>query len=394
LNPLVAAANPLLDVIPQLRASVEHPNPGALREKLIGAVRQFEARGRASGASSEQVVAARYALCTLIDETAANTPWGATGAWAQQGLLAFFHGETEGGDKFFQILSRLAENPQANVDVLQLMYVCLQFGLEGRYRIVGDGQRQLEAIRHRLLEIIRRQRGEYERDLSAKWQGVADVGQRRLGWLPVWVVGAVALLLLAAIYLGFRLMLSSASDPVARQIASIRLPSAAAPPAPVPKQAAVPARLSPFLADEIRRGLVRVDDRPDRSVAILGDGLFKPGEVVVSASDQWLLGRIADALASVPGQIDVVGHTDDRPIRSLRFPSNWELSKARAQSVAKLLGSRVAQDRMHVDGLGDTEPLVPNDTAENRARNRRVEITVHVPPGEAQQAATAPASRP
>ena len=120
---------------------------------------------------TEKIVAARYALCTLIDETATSTPLGASGAWAQQGLLALFHGETGGGEKFFQLLARLAENPQANLDLLELMYVCLEFGFEGRYRVTEGGQRQLEAIRQRLLMIIRKQRGEYERDLSPNWRG-------------------------------------------------------------------------------------------------------------------------------------------------------------------------------------------------------------------------------
>jgi type VI secretion system protein ImpK len=99
----------------------------------------------------------------------------------------------------------------------------------------------------------------------------------------------------------------------------------------------------------------------------------------VSAADQGLVLRIADAVASVPGRIDVVGHTDNTPIRTLRFPSNWELSKARAESVARLLAARVGPDRLRADGRGEAEPVASNDTLQGRARNRRVEITVHVP---------------
>src|SRR5499427_5569150 len=177
LNPLVAAANPLLNIIPQLRASMEHPNPSALRERLARGIREFEDRARDAGVPTQKVIAARYALCTLIDEIAANTPWGASGAWAQHGLLALFHGETGGGEKFFQVLARLAENPQANQDLLELMYVCLEFGFEGRYRVIDGGQRQLEAIRQRLLMIVRKQRGEYERDLSPNWRGLSVATQ-------------------------------------------------------------------------------------------------------------------------------------------------------------------------------------------------------------------------
>src|SRR5215468_11849559 len=238
LNPLVAAANPLLNIIPQLRSSMEHPNPGALRESLARGIREFEARARTVGIPTENIIAARYSLCTLIDENAANTPWGASGAWAQHGLLALFHGETEGGEKFFQVLGRLAENPQANLDVLELMYVCLQFGFEGRFRVLEGGSRQLEAIRERLLSIIRKQRGEYERDLSASWHGVGTGAQARLGWMPLWVVGAVTMLLLLGIYLGFKLSLSGASDTLAREIASLRVAVPVVPKAaPVPRLA-------------------------------------------------------------------------------------------------------------------------------------------------------------
>jgi type VI secretion system protein ImpK len=385
LNPLLAAANRLLNVLPQLRSSVQHPNPTALRDGLAQGIRQFEAQARTAGVPTEKIVAARYALCTLIDETATSTPLGASGAWAHQGLLALFHGEVGGGEKFFQLLARLAENPQANLDLLELLYVCLEFGFEGRYRITEGGQRQLEAIRQRLLMIIRKQRGEYERDLSPNWRGVSAASQRRLGWMPLWAVGAVSALLLVVIYVGFEWRLSRTSDKIAADIAALRVA------APVPPRPAAAPRLAAFLAEEIQRGLVKVDDHADRSVVtILGDGLFKPGEAAIGTDDQWLLGRIGDALQRVPGQVDVIGHSDNIPIRTLRFPSNWELSKARAESVARLLAARIGAARVRYDGRGDSEPVTPNDTPQGRAKNRRVEITLHVPAGEMPTPAAAP----
>jgi type VI secretion system protein ImpK len=387
LNPLVTAANPLLNVIPQLRSSMEHPNPSALRDGLVQGIRKFETQARAAGVSAEHVVVARYAVCTLIDETAASTPWGASGAWGQQGLLALFHNETSGGEKFFQLLGRLADNPQGNLHVLELMYLCLQFGFEGRYRVADGGHRQLDTIRQRLLTIIRKQRGEYERDLSPSWRGVPAVPQSRLSWLPLWVVGAVAAVILVGIYLGFSLSLGRVSDGLASGIAAVRVGTVIRPaPAPEP-------RLTPFLADEIARGLVAVDDRVDRSiVTILGDGLFKPGDVAVATAHQPLLVRVADAIARVPGQVDVVGHTDNTAIRTLRFPSNWELSVARADAVAGLLATRLSPGRLRVEGRGESDPIASNDTPEGRARNRRVEIVVYVPAGgEPRAAAPAPA---
>ncbi len=85
----------------------------------------------------------------------------------------------------------------------------------------------------------------------------------------------------------------------------------------------------------------------------------------------------AEALAQVPGKVLVTGHTDNQPIRTVRFPSNWHLSDERANAVRAILVSRnVAAERINAEGRADGEPVVVNDTPANRARNRRVEITL------------------
>ncbi len=81
------------------------------------------------------------------------------------------------------------------------------------------------------------------------------------------------------------------------------------------------------------------------------------------------------------------------PIRTLRFPSNWELSRARAESVARLLAVSVAPGRLRSEGRGEAEPLAPNDTPQSRARNRRVEITLYVPAGDTAAAGSSPSPR-
>ena len=89
----------------------------------------------------------------------------------------------------------------------------------------------------------------------------------------------------------------------------------------------------------------------------------------------------------------MIGYTDNQPIRTLRFPSNWELSKARAESVSRLIAARIPGSRIGSDGRGEADPVAPNDTPQGRAKNRRVEITVYVPAGGAAEAAPAGSSR-
>ena len=95
--------------------------------------------------------------------------------------------------------------------------------------------------------------------------------------------------------------------------------------------------------------------------------------------------RIADGLNGVPGQILITGHTDNQPIRSVRYPSNWHLSQERATSVKTMLASnQVKPERMRAEGRADAEPVEDNSTPAGRAKNRRVEVTLFVQPAAAQ----------
>jgi len=379
INPLVAAANPLLDIVPQLRATPQHPDPAGLRDYLAQNIKTFESRARTAGVASEKIIAARYALCTLLDEAAASTPWGGSGSWARHSLLVMFHNENFGGEKFFQLLAKLAENPLANRDLLELMYICLALGFEGRYRVIDNGRAQLETLRERLAQILRKTQGEYERDLSPRWHGATVQRSKVLTALPLWVAAAIAGAIMLAVYLTFNYKLNNFSDPVFAQIQAVRVvapvPKAVAPtPAPAQKP-----RLATFLQKEIQEGLVAVKDDDNKSVVtIRGDGLFQPGSATISANYAPLIARIGEALNSVQGHVQITGHTDNQPIRSIRFPSNWHLSQERARSVMQMLADKVPGGRLSADGRADSEPVAPNDSAENRARNRRVEITLFV----------------
>ena len=92
-----------------------------------------------------------------------------------------------------------------------------------------------------------------------------------------------------------------------------------------------------------------------------------------------LLARIGEALAT-PGKVLITGHTDNQPIRTLRFPSNWHLSQERADAVETLLGeSGVKPERMRAEGRADAEPVDRQRRPPAAPRNRRVEITLIVP---------------
>ncbi len=382
LNPLVALANPLLALVPQIRATTHLADPAALRESIAQGVREFEAAARAKGIAPERVLAARYILCTLLDEVAASMPWGASGQWGRHSLLAMFHNETGGGEKVFQLMAKLAENPAANRDLLELIYAVLSLGFEGRYRVVDGGRAQLEAVRERLAQILQKERGAHAPALAQNWMGEQPSKRSMLTWLPLWVTAAVVALLLVAIYTFLAFRLSGESDPVFGRIQELRLN----PPQPPVKQPAPKPRLAQFLVADIKGEQVTVRDEVDRSVVTIRDtpqgGLFAPASASLTAEREALMKRIAEALQQVPGAVVVTGHTDNVRIRTASFPSNWHLSEERAKTVREILvGNGVPAERVRAEGRADGEPVAPNDTPANRALNRRVEITLFVTRG-------------
>ena len=374
LNPLVQAAAPLLAAAPRLRALVRHPNPAALRDALAESVRRFEAGARAQGLPNDQVVAARYVLCTLLDEAAANTPWGSSGAWSAQSLLVQFHNEGSGGEKVFQLLTRLAESPSQHRNLLELVYAALSLGFEGRYRVMDNGRAQLDDLRGRLAQMLRGLAGPVDRSLSTQWEGVRTPPRRLRDGIPVWAVATACALMLAIVFVVLRLSLNVQTDATFSSLQGLDV--SAAKPAPPPAiSAPAPPRLAQLLQPDIAAGMLQVLDQADRStITLLGDTLFDPGSADVAGRSAALFARIATALNQVPGHVLISGHTDNQPIRSLRFPSNWHLSKDRANSVLKLLSSTVQTDRLTAEGRAETEPVADNGSPQGRARNRRVEI--------------------
>jgi chemotaxis protein MotB len=137
------------------------------------------------------------------------------------------------------------------------------------------------------------------------------------------------------------------------------------------------AELRAALAEEIERGLVSVEKEASRVlIRIREKGSFDSGSADLDIGFFRVMERISEAVAGIPGKVVVAGHTDDVPISTSRFRSNWELSSARAVTVVHSLLRNPSVDatRVVVEGHADSQPLAPNDTRDNRAKNRRVEL--------------------
>ncbi|RAU46254.1 MULTISPECIES: DotU family type VI secretion system protein [unclassified Pseudomonas] len=379
LNPLEAAAGPLLAMLTRLRRTVDHPAPASLRAQLLGELREFESRAEAAGVVRNEVLLARYALCTALDEAVLSTPWGSSSEWGKQSLLITEHNEAWGGEKVFQLLEHCLQSPRERLYLLELLYLCMCLGFEGRYRVMNEGRSQLEALRERTSAAIRSARGEYEHALSAHWCGVNVMHPRVLQFVAPWVGLAVGVALLLVLLLALRMKLAFEAEPVFKTIHALsEIPiQAISPPLLQPKLYERP-RLAGFLVEDIKAHRIVVEDAVDRSVlTIRGDQVFSSGSATVVDDYQPLMLRIADAIRKVKGQVRITGHSDNQPIATPRFPSNWALSQARAQQVLHILAAKTGQpERFSAEGVSDTQPLASNATEQGRAKNRRVEIAV------------------
>jgi len=155
-------------------------------------------------------------------------------------------------------------------------------------------------------------------------------------------------------------------------------------------------QLNVAMADLIKAKVIVVRQNPySIEVEIQTDLLFTSGEAKLSMKAQHILQRLADVLKGFPNPIRVEGHTDNVPINSSAFPSNWELSAARAATVVHLLmKSGVAPNRMSVIGMSEYRPLADNIDEAGRNRNRRVQLIIPTPASGLKPAAGSPAAPP
>jgi len=395
MGPLAAAAAPLLDLLSRLSASVHVADPTELRERAIRALRQFEVDAREAGVSPDEIRAAHYALCAALDDVALNTPWGAGSVWSTRSLVSTFHQEVKAGDRFFDMLAGMQKDPGRYRQALEVSYLCLALGLQGRYRLSPRGAAELDRIREGLYQLLAQLRGAFERELSPRWRGVDAPHRPGRGGIPTWTAAALAVAVLGLGYAWVSNALASRTDDLFARLAA--LPPGALPtiqrvappqppaPPPPPPPSAQPARpdlatrLRQFLAPEIQARQVSVLSDPNRvTVRIRNSGMFASGSAVVDRRFVPLLTRIGEALREEPGQVLIVGHSDNVPIRTARFPSNYHLSAARAQAAGSIIAGAEGgtPGRFSAEGRGEAEPIAPNNTAEGREENRRIEVVI------------------
>lgn len=380
-NLILSEANGLLSVIGQIRATSSHSEPLFLKEALATRLRDYERRLRQRNIDPVVIDAARYCLCCSLDEAVLNTSWGSQSFWTHDSLLTSFYSSSQGGETFFKQLDNCLSNPSNHLDLLELMYVCLSLGFLGQYRLEQSGLEAHRKLRKTVVAVLKSHGRVLHKELSKNVEKDLLAGSPLHERTPLWVVCSVTSALLVCIFMYFSYELNKASDHTFSELVNLIQPMHMDDnPTIESKSAIVAERISTYLATEIERELVTVEVIRDRvRISLKAQDLFESGSASIVAYIQPVISKLARTLEATQGKIIVSGHTDDKPIFTSKYPSNWHLSLARATSVSEQLTSKSALDgRVVPEGLGDARPLVENSSEDNRAINRRIEIDILV----------------
>jgi type VI secretion system protein ImpK len=285
----------------------------------------------------------------------------------------------------------MCDNPGKFLPVIKLMYLCMSLGFIGQYRLSRRGVGDINRIREETYALIVRQQKTADPDLAPHTKGVYAPYRPARIRVPIWVAASAGLGIVAGLFFWFSVSLSAASDGIYARLRDAqptqmptitRTPIVEAKPAPTPLPPPEPTsldKLRTFLKPEIDQGLVEVLGTPAQPlVRITGRGMFASGSATVQPSFKPLLDRIGLALKEESGTVKVIGYTDDQPIRTIAFPSNAQLSTARAQAASAIIATSIGDpSRLSAEGRADADPIAPNATPEGRERNRRIEVVLN-----------------
>ena len=359
------------------QTSVDHL---ALRSQLALEVRLFRERLGKTIADWALLDDASYLLCTFLDELTSDQArtQGVPPFGGERSLLVEFHGDAWGGEDAFVKLEQRMEEAKPPIDLLMLYELLMSLGWQGRYRVRDRGDVLLQDLRARLNTMIWHQQA--PASLGATFSVVAAGRQR---WLTATRAALGFVLAAGLAWVAATIDLDNRGRPLREALASWTPPV---------RTINLAETLPPPLPQLLAEGWLTAEKHPQGWLLIFrSDGAFDVGKAQFRPEFLNNVERLGQAFAPWPGDLEVIGHTDNQPIRHSKFPSNQALSEARAETVAAELrqtavpgGSRVAGKVMprlvSAVGVGESQPRDPADTAAARARNRRVDVLWKVVP--------------
>ncbi len=219
INPLIACCAPVLTAATEIRQQTTPPDLAKLQASFCHEIKVFEEKAHKKQYRSPIVLAARYFLCSFIDEIVLSTPWGAASQWQEISLLKTFQRESWGGEKFFMILERSCQDAINHIELMELGYLTICLGYEGKYQKPGFERKELAQIKDNLYYLIREVRGDLSQQLfigQSEKSNKPTVKKRKLPLL--WIAAGVTIVGLLGMYIPYYLHLNHLAAPIEQNL--------------------------------------------------------------------------------------------------------------------------------------------------------------------------------
>ncbi len=384
-NALVAHAQHIFSKVIEVGAFDVFNDVASLQESFVFMLREYESNLRTEGVQSHHIDQARFLLCSAVDEAILQQEWGLHSTWSQKPLMSIFYASTSGGQDFFEIIHNYLDFDDQGLDVLEVAYVCLCLGFRGELRLQSTGEEKANQLGAKIVHHLRRRERAKVEAFSLGKERIINEERKFFNHLPLWVFLSLTLAILASLFTYLNIELNKYTNqsftalvnlvPEEEVVSSMVIDS------PAQQQMKT---LEGLLAADIANGNISMSVLTNKvRITFSAGSLFHSGNSEVLPRYHETIDNVSKALSSTQGKIIVVGHTDNTPIFSSRYPSNWHLSLQRAISLTNALTKRGRLiGRIIPEGLGDARPKLPNTSEENKAINRRVEVDLIVPTAE------------
>ncbi|WP_411389236.1 type IVB secretion system protein IcmH/DotU [Pseudomonas sp. MPB23] len=213
-NPLCDAATPLIGLVIRLRRLDQHDDVPALYQSVSNQITTITEEVSQLDYDAGMLKAYSYSLCLLIDEVVMRTTWGRLSTWSARSLLSQFHGETQGGEKFFTVMNNMIPEASRYQHVLEFMYQCLISGLKGKYGAHIKGDDEIQKVINQLHSVLRPLRGETPKRLTDPLANVAPRNYRIKRAWPLWTPWALAAVVLTVAYTIYSIRLNAITQEV------------------------------------------------------------------------------------------------------------------------------------------------------------------------------------
>ncbi len=206
---LLELATPLLGLCSRVRGASHYHSVEELHARVKNEIQNFSSELETAGYDKATIQAARYCMCTMVDESVMSQDWGAESSWSENTMLSIYHNETWGGEKFYAILDRVINDASRFPDLLEFQYLCMLLGFEGKYHVAHNGKSKLEHLMRQVNDLLLEKNMETPQPQLTPEKNVVHERQTLKKRLSALQIVGIAFGILAIIFMIFTVLLAA-----------------------------------------------------------------------------------------------------------------------------------------------------------------------------------------